>query len=283
LTFTTNADHYYVPGDVISTSGFDEPGFNLTDVVVESTPTDTTFTVTSDATGTSSAGIAIKKTYPRLDVQSVVGNGTTATVTAENHGLQVGQAFGYRRSAFDFAYGDGVKVASVVNANTFTFNSAVDATANGGFLKINTIGNGLSVNDAIYFRNVFSVGGTDINARVTFTSQNRLVGGLIETLQDSPVNANEANYLRTAVPFTNASGDGFAELTFLYFTGSPATATSNSETLRNVTISIYDVDDLEFTEITNVKTVEALDPFTILTIDPPLSHVGHPEISIGRH
>jgi hypothetical protein len=266
VTFTTVVDHYYIVGDLVSTTGFSTAGFNFSNVVITDT-TSNTFSVSSSATGASSAGLAIKRVLPRVTLSSIVGDGTTVTVTAPSHGLVVGQTFEINLLPHVYTY--GTKTISAVTANTFSFASTETAVEEDGTVRLNVIGKNLQEDDPIFFRNVFSIGGTNIHAAVTLTDSDEISSSNpneIEVLQYPPSVAANSKYLHTEVSFDNGhSGDAYAELTIAYFTGNPTSPLSNSVTLRNVTTSVYDVDNERYTSFTNVKTVEPLDARTILT------------------
>lgn len=279
LTFTTNAKHYYFVGDKISTEDFNEPGFNLSDARVASTPSATTFTVVNAATGATSSGIAIKAQRPRIAVTDASGNGTLLAITAPGHGLSVGDNFelsGISRvdgSSMNSDYLENT-VASVPNSNTFTFSSTSTAIyISGGTLRTNLIGLNLDEDEPIYFRNVFSVGGTFVHARVTLSDQADLEGyngdlGVVENLQYPQSDTAENSFLNSVLDFEDGDQDSFAEFTVLLFTGSPTAAASNPVTVSNLTASVYDIDGLQYSEFSNVQSIEPLDPNTILTQIP---------------
>lgn len=57
VTYTTAVNHNLSEGQLISISGISPTAYNLTDVLVDSVPSSTTFTIKSSATGTFSSGI----------------------------------------------------------------------------------------------------------------------------------------------------------------------------------------------------------------------------------
>lgn len=76
VTYTTAVNHNLSEGQLISVSGVSPTSYNLTDVLVDSVPSSTTFTVRSSATGTFSSGtnsgIFAWAYYGRVSENSIV-------------------------------------------------------------------------------------------------------------------------------------------------------------------------------------------------------------------
>jgi hypothetical protein len=78
ITYTTNTNHDFIPGDVVDISGVLPIAYNLTGAVVGSTPSATTFTITNNTSlSYVSGGSAIKKFS---DLEKIINSTTVYDV-----------------------------------------------------------------------------------------------------------------------------------------------------------------------------------------------------------
>ena len=128
------------------------------------------------------------------------------------------------------------------------------------------IGAAMQVGDFVNYYDVASIGGTDIDARITIIAEvgmqsadNSTDNSAIEMLDDATSNSGENTRIRTDLFFVDETGDEYVEVKLEFFTDiedSP-NADGNSGTgevavtLENVNMSVYDIDKYQYFEVTN--------------------------------
>ena len=114
------------------------------------------------------------------------------------------------------------------------------------------IGEGISVGDFIDYYNVITVGGTQVDARVTFTAQLDqesslgLADGKIDKLDDYTSTTADNRHIRTDLTYDSGLGEGYVEYEVEFFENL-ATTPSPVE-LQNFILSIYDIDSYQYVE-----------------------------------
>ena len=279
ITYVTGSRHYFQPGDRISISIPDRPNSSGENLRVHSVLSSTTFQVLGTAQDADQGTGYATKVGRRIAFSTLRGDGTTITVTAENHGLQVGDTAFEINSGYHF-YEYGTKTITAVTANSFSFAGTETQGRDNGTVRLNVIGSRLDEDHPIYFRNVFVTGGRSIHASVTLTDANGIVdraatAGNVSALQYPQADSSENEYLNKEILFASAT-NRFAEFTVKFFEGVPSSVNAVNAaavTLANVTATVYDVDARQFVEFTNVRSEEPLDPMTILFRVPVSSGV----------
>ena len=116
-----------------------------------------------------------------------------------------------------------------------------------------------AVNDYINYYDVASIGGVDIDARLTFTSEvgmeswDGLSNGKIYKVDDATSSAGENTRIRTDLLFDAESGDEYAAMTIQFFTNLQDTVggAEVAVNLQNVVMSVYDIDKYQYFEISD--------------------------------
>ena len=126
VTYTASG-HNFTVGSSVSVSDLAPAGYNGT-FLITAIVAGSTFTVanTTTATLTDSTGIAYGPGRS-VNITNAVGNGTTVTYTASNHGYSVGTSVNISGLAPD-AYNGTFLITSVVAGSTFTVSNGTTAT-----------------------------------------------------------------------------------------------------------------------------------------------------------
>lgn len=263
ITYTTKQPHRLITQTQIVASGFTPSAFNKA-AQIASVPTETTFTISHTAADVTATGMGIitvsNKAY---SISGVTGDGTNAVyTTSSNHGYSVGQLVGVQgvtvtgASGSDFNF-TSAEITAVTN-NTFTIARDSQGTyASGGLVRLGQtdVGVNMRVNDYVDYSAVFVSGGTTVNARVTMTEQTDLEGrsgtpGQVDELDETRTDDPAQNaFLNTGLDFETGLGDSYAQFTIQFYTGTPSSRTAI--TLENVSASVYDIDGLQYVELSN--------------------------------
>ena len=276
-TFTTTSPHFFVVGDTVSTSGFTPASFNLSNVVVTAA-TATTFSVASAGADPSTTAAGVITKAPKVfTLTNVVGNGTEVTfTTASAHNFVVGERVSVRdviTSTFptptQFRYSD-VAVTAVVNPTTFKIASTVQETYDsGGIVRSNNIGVDMALNQFIDYKNLYTSGAGEIHARITVKGMQDMEGdsgpNLVEALDGAADTDPVNSFLGTTLDFITGVGDSYADFEIEFYTGTPDNRTP--VTLTNLNASFYDLDGLQYTEVSGFSTF-TLSNDTVITPTP---------------
>jgi hypothetical protein len=255
--FTTVGSHFLIVGNEVSTQGFANTAFNLTNKIITAV-TSNTFTVASTANGSALTGLVTitPRVYPLTSADDQAGNVVRYTTT-NTTALQVGTLVVIKN--MNSGRFEGKRTITAIDAPNKTFdvsNATTGAATSGGQAVVNYIGENLVVGDVIDYLNVFSSGGTNVNARVEYVGQVNLEGqtgtaGQLEILDevygDTPA---ENKFINSELDFessTNAASYGEFKVDF--YTGTPANRTPI--TLQNLDLTIYDVDANQYVEVSN--------------------------------
>lgn len=184
-------------------------------------------------------------------------SGTITITTATPHRLVVSDVVsisGVNPSAYNLS---GKTVLAVVNATKFEIQDAATGFyVSGGLVEIlqadgvgsdaNTFGRGMAVNQYVDFVNVYTSGGTQINARLTLKRTQDLETNTSIADRSSSTAGNNAFALPQINPDAG-NGVSYAEWEIKFFTGLNLSSPT-FVTLENFSVSVYDIDDYQFVE-----------------------------------
>ena len=176
------------------------------------------------------------------------------------------------------AIGVGISSASAttydLDGATLSFNKAkediggaglsVEGTQPDGRNDVVSFGYGMEVNDYINYYDVASIGGVDIDARLTFISEVGMESvdasdnGKIRVVDSPTSSTGENSRIRTSLYFDAETGDEYAEIKLEFFTNIEDSPNADGDgdtgevavTLQNVNMSVYDIDSFQYFEVT---------------------------------
>ena len=262
ITFTTKHPHRLDIGTQFVSSGFSPSVFNLVEDI-STVPSERTFTVPVNAADVSATTLGLvtvsNKAYT---ITNIATDGTNAVITtATNHGLRVGQEVSIRGASFsNMVFGSNLDFtdSSIVSvtANTFTFTAQKQGTyISGGEVRLSRsdLGVNMVVNDFVDYQAVYVSGSATVHARVTMVEQRDLEGrsgtpGQVDELDETRTGVPGQNsFLNTGLDFDTGLGDSYAQFQIEFYTGTPSNRTP--VTLQNVAASVYDIDGLQYVEL----------------------------------
>ena len=148
----------------------------------------------------------------------------------------------------------------------------VDGTDGAAF----DIGADAAVGAFFHYYNIATIGGQQIDAKITITSQSGIRGSnndlakveLLADLDYSYDNPGENSRILTQVRYAVQTGDSYVEYKIEFLKDLTSTPSSGTAvTLQNVVVNTYDIDKYQYVEFTEVDTA-TLTPDTILTATP---------------
>lgn len=149
--------------------------------------------------------------------------------------------------------GQALKFNSGKNNGTGSLISQPDGTTG----PSNDIGENLVKDQFVDFYNVITVGGEQVDARVTVLElvDQEGTGGTadqIEFLDESDGDVGENDYLKVQTDYQIGSGNSYAEIKVAFF--SDLAGTPEAVTLENLKMSTYDIDSYQYVELNNFNS-----------------------------
>ena len=149
---------------------------------------------------------------------------------------------------------------------------SVEGTQPDGDGSAVNFGVAFAVNDYINYYDVASIGGVDIDARLTFTAEVGMESfdgnnnGKIYIVDRPTSSAGENARIRSSLRFDAEVGDEYAAITIEFFTNLQDTpgGAEVAVNLQNVVMSVYDIDSYQYFEISDPDRYYFGDP-TLLT------------------
>ena len=164
-----------------------------------------------------------------------------------------------------------------VDANGLNFNSGAlagsSAVTQADEDNSNNLGEDFAVGDEFHYYNVFTAGGTQVDARISMVSESGIasssnVDGLLDKLDDASAVAGTNAFLQTELDLNEQTGESFVELKIEFLTGLTTTADSGTPvTLTNLQLTVMDVDHYQYAQFQNVDSYTFADS-SILIAQP---------------